>query len=178
MSKKGIGAVLLLVAMLFLQVVVLDNVDINGYIVPYAYVLGIIAVSLRFGRAKAMFVAFAAGAVMDLFQQTGGLHAMACTLVAFVCMPLAKVFFGVHEKQPEEFDPLEAKSSRTAGLALLFVLLLLHHIVLYFFEVLNIGAVFSVLWHAMLNAAVSFVVSVVVLSLISIRGSRRKRSRL
>lgn len=70
MSKKGIGAVLLLVAMLFLQVVVLDNVDINGYIVPYAYVLGIIAVSLRFGRAKAMFVAFAAGAVMDLFQQT------------------------------------------------------------------------------------------------------------
>lgn len=77
----------------------------------------------------------------------------------------------------EDFDPLQAKNSRTAGLTLLFVLILVHHFVLYFFEAMRFSAIFSALWHALLNAVVTFAVSVVVLSLISVRSSRRQRRR-
>ena len=177
MSRNPVGAILFLVIMMLLQIVVLDNVDIDGYFIPYAYVLGVIFLTFSFGRAAVMLMAFAAGAVIDLFQHTGGLQAMACTLVAFLCDPLVKVFFGIPEKDMEDFDPLQAKNSRTAGLTLLFVLILVHHFVLYFFEVMRFSAIFSALWHALLNAVVTFAVSVVVLSLISVRSNRRQRRR-
>ena len=152
MSRNPAGAILFLVIMLLLQIVVLDNVDIGGYIVPYAYVLGVIFLTFSFGRAAVM-------------------------LMAFLCDPLVKVFFGIPEKDMEDFDPLQAKNSRSAGLTLLFVLLFIHHLVLYFFEAMRFSALFSVLWHALMNTLVTFAVSVVVLSLISVRNNRRQRRR-
>ena len=175
MIRHPSRSLLFLALLLLLQIVVLDNVEIDGYIVPYVYVLGVLFLTFSFGRGKAMLMAFVAGAVMDLFQHTGGLQAMACTLVAYLCEPLARAFFGVSEKDLENFDPFEAKNSRTAGLSLLFVLLLLHHFVLYFLEAGRLSSFPWAVWHAFLSAAVTFAVSVVVLSLVSAKNRRGRR---
>ena len=69
-----------------------------------------------------MLGAFVVGLVMDLFQQSGGLHAMACVLTVYLCGPLTRVFFRLSEKELEGFDPFTAKNGRTAGLSLLLCL--------------------------------------------------------
>ena len=122
MIKQPLRAVLFLVVLLLLQVVVFDHVVLGGYVIPYVYVLGVLLLPFCFGRGKAMLGAFVVGLVMDLFQQSGGLHAMACVLTVYLCGPLTGVFFRLSEKELEGFDPFTAKNGRTAGLSLLPVL--------------------------------------------------------
>lgn len=98
MIKQPLRAVLFLVVLLLLQVVVFDHVVLGGYVIPYVYVLGVLLLPFCFGRGKAMLGAFVVGLVMDLFQQSGGLHAMACVLTVYLCGPLTRVFFRLSEK--------------------------------------------------------------------------------
>ncbi len=175
MIKQPLRAVLFLVVLLLLQVVVFDHVVLGGYIVPYVYVLGVLLLPFCFGRGKAMLCAFAVGLVMDLFQQSGGLHAMACVLTVYLCEPLTRVFFRLSEKELEGFDPFTAKNGRTAGLPLLLVLLLIQYLVLYWVEAGRFSALLSALGHAFLGAGVTFAVSVVILSLNRVRSGRSRR---
>ena len=173
MIRNPVRSVVFLASLMLLQVVVLNNVDIDGYIIPYVYVVGVAALAFVFGRATAMLCGFAAGVVMDMFLHTGGLHAMACVAVVYLCAPLARVFFRLSDKELDGFDPFDAKNSRTAGLTLLYVLLVIHGFVLYFCETIRLSAVLPALWHALIGAAVSFVVSVVALSFVGVKKNRR-----
>lgn len=175
MIKQPLRAVLFLVVLLLLQVVVFDHVVLGGYVIPYVYVLGVLLLPFCFGRGKAMLGAFVVGLVVDLFQQSGGLHAMACVLTVYLCGPLTRVFFRLSEKELEGFDPFTAKNGRTAGLSLLLVLLLIQYLVLYWVEAGHFSALPSALGHAFLGAGATFAVSVVILSLNSVRSGRSRR---
>lgn len=173
MIRNPLRFVLFFAVLLVLQITVLNHVEIDGYLIPYVYVVGVASLPFVFGRAKAMLAGFAVGAVMDLFLHTGGLHAMACVWVVYLCAPLSRVFFRLSGKDLDGFDPFDAKNSRTRALALLFALLLVHGFVLYFCETIRFSALAPALWHAAADAALSFVVSLVALSFFEVKNNRR-----
>lgn len=65
------------------QLLVLEKVNLGGFVVPYVYLLFILMLPTNTGRIPMLLIAFFTGLVMDAFCNMLGFHAFACTAMAF-----------------------------------------------------------------------------------------------
>lgn len=75
-----------------LQVLVLNNIQLFKFVIPLLYVYVIIKIPTNLTRTSVILISFALGLVIDLFFNTSGLHAAACSLAGFLRDPLLKTF--------------------------------------------------------------------------------------
>ncbi len=78
---KNIFAFFLLI---FLQVYVFNDIQFSGFINPYFYVLFILLLPFETPGWILLVSAFLLGISIDFFSQTLGMHATACTFIAFL----------------------------------------------------------------------------------------------
>ena len=71
------------VFLITLQVLVLNNIFFMGYINPYIYILFILLLPFDTPRWLNLILAFCLGISVDAFQNTMGLHAFSCVLIAY-----------------------------------------------------------------------------------------------
>src|SRR5690242_16797386 len=71
------------VFLVLLQVLLLNHIQWSGYINPYAYVIFILLLPVETPRWLLMLAAFVLGITIDMFGNTGGMHAAASVLLAF-----------------------------------------------------------------------------------------------
>ena len=76
-----VGRFVLLMA---LQLLVLNYVYLGGYVMPMLYVLFILMLPTGMKRIPLLLIAFAAGALVDIFCNIPGFHTFSCTMMAFV----------------------------------------------------------------------------------------------
>ncbi len=89
MTKLVLNNIFRCLALIVLQVLVLNYVYMGGYVLPFVYILGVMMLPTTLGRIPTLLVAFAAGALVDVFCNIPGFHAFSCTMMAF-----ARVLFG------------------------------------------------------------------------------------
>lgn len=78
---RNIGRFVLLMLM---QLLVLNNVYMGGYVMPMLYVLFVLMLPTSLKRIPMLLIAFATGLLVDIMSGALGFHALACTLVAMV----------------------------------------------------------------------------------------------
>ena len=78
---KNIGRFIFLI---LFQVLILNNIQFNGYINPYLYIYFILLLPFETPRWLLLLSAFLLGLSLDAFTNTFGLNAAACVLMAFV----------------------------------------------------------------------------------------------
>src|SRR6476469_11049014 len=83
MSKIIIN-ILRFIVLVAIQVFLLKNIVFYGVNIPYLYILFIILLPFETPNWLLFFLAFLMGLTIDLFNDTLGLHAAACTILAFV----------------------------------------------------------------------------------------------
>ena len=71
------------VFLITLQVLVLNNILFMGYINPYIYILFLLLIPFDTPRWLILILAFCLGMSVDAFQNTMGLHAFSCVLIAY-----------------------------------------------------------------------------------------------
>lgn len=71
------------VALVLLQVLVLNNMHINGYATPFLYIYFVLKFNSRISRNSLMLWSFAIGLAVDIFTNTPGMNAAAATCLAF-----------------------------------------------------------------------------------------------
>ena len=76
----NIGRFILLV---LIQALVLNNINFLGYINPYIYILFVILYPINNNRMLFILTSFFLGLTVDLFLDSGGVHAAATTLIAY-----------------------------------------------------------------------------------------------
>lgn len=89
MSKsvwKIIGRFVLLMAV---QLLVLNQVYLGGYVMPMLYVLFLLMLPTGMKRIPLLLIAFGTGLCVDMMSNALGFHALACTVVAMV-----RIWFG------------------------------------------------------------------------------------
>jgi len=89
MTKLVLSNVFRFIALIILQVLILNYVYLGGYVLPFIYILGVLMLPTNFGKIPTLLVAFVAGALIDLFCNVPGFHAFSCTMMAFF-----RVLFG------------------------------------------------------------------------------------
>ena len=96
---------------------------------------------------------------MDLFLDTGGIHAAACVFIAYVRPIILKFCFGtIYEHQNIKFDTVEFGSKLTY-----FTLLTVtHHFVLFSLEIFNISKIILVLQKTLFSSIFTILMCMII----------------
>ena len=126
--------------LILVQVYVLNKIPhLHRLISPYLYYLFILWLPFTISRFGLLVLGFFTGLVLDYFTMTPGLHAAACTLIAYVRPFLINILM---PKDTSEFnypEPSPRAMQWTPYAVYVFVLTLLHHGYMVFLEWLDIG---------------------------------------
>ncbi|MDR3141699.1 MAG: rod shape-determining protein MreD [Tannerellaceae bacterium] len=130
---KGISYFVLLV---LIQALILNNIHFLRLITPFLYLYFIVKMPVGFTSARVTFLSFLLGLIIDIFSNTPGMHAAACTFAGFARPAIIKVLMG--DELPDAISP----SFKTFGYGGFFryaiVLVVLHHFTLFIAEALTL----------------------------------------
>ncbi|HET8837906.1 MAG TPA: rod shape-determining protein MreD [Flavobacteriaceae bacterium] len=142
MNKTLLSNSFRFVFLVLLQVFILCNVNFLGYINPYLYILFVILLPVNLSQIKVLFLSFLLGLTVDFFQDSGGVHAAACLVIAYL-RPLALRFsFGI------AYDHQTLKFQTTAfGERFVYILFMvfIHHLILFSLEIFNLDHILLIL---------------------------------
>lgn len=150
------------------QVLICNHINFMGYINPYIYILLIILYPTKNNRAAFIFLSFLLGLTIDLFSDTGGIHAAACVFIAYARPVVLRYSFGVlYENYAIKFNNVEFG----AKLTYITFLTLLHHIILFYLEIFSVSKIILVLQKTLFSSIFTILLCI----LITIIFSRKTR---
>ena len=130
------------ITLVLVQALVLNNVNFLGYVNPYIYILFIILFPIKNNRMLFIFLSFLLGFCVDLFLDSGGVHAAACVTVAYIRPLVLKFSFGmIYEHQTIKFNNTEFGQRLTYFAILTFI----HHLMLFSLEIFNTSKILLIL---------------------------------
>ncbi|MGJ8745574.1 rod shape-determining protein MreD [Polaribacter sp.] len=129
--NKTIKLALLFLFLLFLQVLVLNNINFLGYVNPYLYISFVFFYPLKENRFTFLFLCFLLGISVDFFSDSGGIHASALLCIGYLRLFFINVFF---RKDTADFSFFKLESE-AFGKVFNYVVTLtvIHHFVLFSF---------------------------------------------
>jgi rod shape-determining protein MreD len=147
--------ILLLVA----QVVIFNNFNFFGYINPYPYILFIILYPVNGNKYGLLIASFLLGLTMDLFCNSGGVHAASCLLLAYFRPLIFKFSFGLsYEYQTVRLNDVLTPER----FSFILLAVIIHHITLFILEVFA----FEYLWSIIARTIVSTIFTIIICILI------------
>lgn len=139
------------ILLVFVQIFMLKNMVIYDLNVPYLYVLFILLLPFETPNWLLFFLSFLLGITVDLFNDTLGLHAAACTILALV-----RILFIAITVQKDNYDSDPEPSLSIMGFRWFFfyalILTLIHHFFLLNFEVFKFSEIPSTLSRVILSS--------------------------
>ena len=97
MSKTVIKYIILALVLITLQVLVLNRVCLWGVAQAFAFIYVIINLPILLSQNLVLTISFAMGLTIDIFSDTPGMNALACTLLAALRKPVLKLYFNREE---------------------------------------------------------------------------------
>lgn len=143
--------------LMLLQVVLLNHIQWNGYVNPYAYILFLLLLPVEIPKAFLLILGFITGITIDMFGNTGGLHAAACVALAFARPSVLRLL------APRDGYESEIRlSPQSLGVkwftTYLIFMTTIHHFVLFYLEVFRFSEFFDTLLKVLLNVAISVII--------------------
>ena len=155
----------------FMQVMVLDNIHLHGLFNPYIYPLFILMLPLEAPAWFVIMLGFFSGWVIDLYSHTGGVHASASVLTAFLRPYLLQLL-----KPTVGYQPEDRASVSSMGFLWFFtycsILIFLHHLWLFIAESFSFTQFIFVLEKIAVSSAVSIAIILILQYLFYRRNSR------
>ncbi|MBO3115877.1 rod shape-determining protein MreD [Winogradskyella sp. DF17] len=152
------------VTLILLQVAIFNNINFLGYINPYVYIIFIFLFPIRDNRLILLLVSFVLGMALDMFLDSGGVHAGASVVLAYSRPILLKFSFGMlYEHQSVNFNNSEIGSL----ISYVAIGTLLHHLVLFSLEIFNIGSIWLILKKTLFSSIFTLIVSILIIILFS-----------
>lgn len=143
--------------LVLLQVLILNHINFAGYINPFLYPLFILAFPLAGDKSLLIFLSFVLGLTLDMFGDTGGIHAAACVFIAWLRPVVLKYSFGVSY----ELNTLKISSAPMAKqLVYVVSMVLLHHIMLFSMEIFNANQILLILKSTLFSGIFSVILMV------------------
>jgi rod shape-determining protein MreD len=138
------------IILVLIQVFVLNNIRIDGYINPYLYVMFILLLPFETPGWLLLISSFLIGLVVDIFTHTPGLNAAAAVFMAFSRPGIIRLLSGSKELEPGMKPGIKSMGFKWFFLYSL-ILILLHHLLLFYLEIFRFSEFFQTLYRALLS---------------------------
>lgn len=148
---KYIGIFVLL---MFLQVILLDNLHWLGLVHPFVYLWAILLMPIELPRWMQMFIGAAIGIVMDLFTHAPGVHMAGCVMIAY----LRPLLVARYVQDIERMKGAITIQNIGAGnyMRLLAILVVVHHLIVFMLEAFTFHHFWYTLLQILLSGLLSF----------------------
>ena len=103
---------------------------------PFLYLYIILKLPVGESRSEQLFLAFLAGLLVDMFSNTPGMHAFACTLVGFFREGIIQMHMG--KDLPEGIYPSYRAFGYGGFFRYVLTFVVLHHVALFLIESLTL----------------------------------------
>ena len=128
--------------LVLVQVFLLNNINLAGYVNPYVYILFILLYPTTGNQSLLIFLGFLLGLSVDIFEDSGGVHAAACTFAAYIRPSVLKYSFGFsYEHNNIKLKTAAASERLTYVTSIVFI----HHLVMFALEIFSFHQIILVL---------------------------------
>jgi hypothetical protein len=138
--------------LVFLQVLILNHINLSGYINPYFYIYFILLLPFDTPKWILLLLSFLLGLSVDIFTNTIGLNAAACVMMAF-----ARPFVITAISSGPESLLGDTPSLRNQGvkwfLYYAIILILVHHFTLFYLEIFRFSEFLLTFVRVLLSSA-------------------------
>lgn len=168
MNSLNINSIIRFVVLILAQALIFNHINFIGSVNPYPYILFVLLFPINNNRVLFIFLSFVLGLFVDIFSDSGGVHAAACVAIAFARPPILKFAFGmVYEHQNIKFSNTEFGNRMIYFL----ILIILHHLILFSLEIFNISNILLILKKTLFSSVFTLILCI----LISVLFSRKQR---
>ncbi|TPN86146.1 rod shape-determining protein MreD [Aquimarina algicola] len=163
MNKDLLLHIVRFILLVLIQVLILNHINFLGFLNPYIYIIFILLVPINVNKSLFLVISFLLGLFIDIFSDSGGVHAAACTVIAFIRPVVLRSVFGLSY----EFQTVKL-GNLGFGERFLYVTLmvLIHHIVLFSLEIFNFSHILLILKKTLFTSLFTIVVTLLILVLL------------
>lgn len=151
MSKQLARYALTFVVLITLQVLILNNIRLGGYINPYIYILFIMILPFEIPGWLLLIFGFLTGLTIDAFTGTLGMHSTATLFIAFL-RPYILSNITSHESSDKKGSPVLNIKDITWFIKYTSLIVIAHHFVLFYLETFSFVHFFSTLLRVILSS--------------------------
>jgi len=144
------------------QIVIFNNIDLFGYLNPFPYILFVILYPVNGNKPMLIISSFLLGITMDLFSNSGGVHAASCLILAYSRPYLFKFAFGLsYEYQTVRINDVLTPER----FSFLLLAVIVHHFTLFILEVFQLSSLWDILLRTILGTVFTLLLCIVLIYL-------------
>ncbi len=148
------------ILILFIQLLLINNIELSSYVNPYIYISFILLLPVTVKPWHIVLISFLVGAVMDAFSSTPGLHIAATNFMGFIRIHYLKVTT-TKEDIEGRISPTLSQKGIVWFVFYCFVMTFIHHTILFFLEIYGFQEFFSTITRIFLSTLVTVLLIVV-----------------
>ena len=161
MNSALLGNIARFILLLVAQVLIFNRIDLFGFINPFPYVLFIILYPVNGNKSGLLAASFLLGLLMDMFWNSGGVHAAACLVLAYYRPAIFKFSFGLsYEYQTVRLNDVVTPER----FSFLLIAIVLHHFVLFVLEVFKVSFLWDILVRTVLSTIFTIITCIIITS--------------
>lgn len=151
------------ILLLAVQIIIFNNMNFLGYISPFPYILFIILYPVNGNKSGLVLASFMLGLIMDMFSNSGGIHATACLVLAYFRPSIFKFAFGLsYEYQTVKLN--DVLTPERFSFILLSVVI--HHFTLFILEAFQFSLILDILIRSLLSTIFTIIICIIIIYLI------------
>lgn len=148
--------------LVLLQVLICNHINFMGYINPYIYLVFILVYPAQNNTTRLLLLAFFLGLTVDIFSDSGGVHAASLVLIAFLRPGFLKMSFGsLYEHSAIKFGNTELGALITYVILMVFA----HHLVLFTLDFFQWGEFLNILKNTLFSGIFTVILSLLIILL-------------
>ena len=162
MNRNNLLQIFQFILLLFLQVFLLNNINLFGFINPNLYLLFFIVYRFNSNPTLLIFLGFLMGLLLDLLTQGSGAHTIATLTIAFLRPTIIRANFGINYDIP--MGMIEGATQNQRFLYILMIILI-HHLLLYIIIYFSFDSVLIILKNTLFTSFFTFIMVYISLGL-------------
>lgn len=156
MNNPFINNILLFIGLLFFQILIFNNINLFGYLNPYPYVAFVFLFPYRKERSALLISSFLLGLTLDFFSDSGGVHAASLLFTAYIRLNFVRLILRKFESEYSNFQLNTISNDKLV--IFFFVLILIHHFIMFSLEYFDFYAFWLILKRTILSSIFTLLV--------------------
>jgi hypothetical protein len=143
------------IVLMAIQILVLNNIRLGGYINPFIYILFIMLLPFETPGWILLILGFLTGLTMDAFLGTLGMHSSATLLIAFL-RPFVISNISTRDNADKKGNPVLSMNDLGWFIKYTLIMVFVHHFTLFYIESFTFTHFFATLFRVILSSIMTF----------------------
>ena len=162
MNSAVLSNIIRFILLLSAQVLIFNNIDFFGYVNPFPYILFIILFPVNGNKTGLLLASFLLGIIMDMFCNSGGVHAAASITLAYLRPSFFKFSFGVSY----EYQTIKINDKLTPErFSFILLAVITHHAILFLLEIFRLSLILDLLVRTLLSTVLTIIICIILIYL-------------